>query len=233
MDQKITPIKKTRVSEEVFRQLSEMIRDGYFQPGDPLPNERALSEQFQVSRASVREALRTLQTMGLIESHVGVSGGNFVKQVNVRTLLSPFADFLDNERQTLQEIMEFRLVLETEISRIAASRRNSEDLDRIRESLDAMRDNVEEGGIGLEEDNVFHEDIARATHNEVFVHMLTMARTLLSKSRETTLSIKGVPQTGIRHHTRIFKALEEGNPDKAAEAMHQHLLEAQKNVARG
>lgn len=233
MEQKITPIKKTRVSEEVFRQLSEMIRDGHFPSGEPLPNERSLSEQFQVSRASVREALRTLQTMGLIESQVGVSGGNFVKQVNVRTILTPFADFLHSEKQTLQEIMEFRLVLETEISRIAASRRNSEDLDRIQESLDAMSRSVEGGGLGLEEDNVFHEDIARATHNEVFVHMLTMARTLLSKTRKTTLSIKGVPQTGIRHHTRILKALQEGNPDKAADAMHQHLLEAQKNVARG
>ena len=209
-----------------------MIRDGTYSPGDQLPNERVLAEQFQVSRASIREALRTLQTMGLIESQVGVSGGNFVKALDIKTVISPFADFLHNGQKTLQDIMEYRVVLETEIARIAAVRRNSYDLERIRESLQAMKKNVEEGGIGLQEDNTFHEDIARATHNEVFIQMLTLARTLLSRTRETTLNIKGVPQTGIRHHGRILKALESGDADRAANAMRLHLIEAQKNVER-
>ena len=232
MEQQIQPIKKTRVSEQVFKQLYAMIRSGAYLPGDQLPNERVLSERFQVSRASVREALITLQTMGLLESRVGVSGGNFVKALDIKTVMSPFADLLPNDKQALHDIMEFRVVLESEIARIAAVRRKDEDLERIRASLEAMIQDVESGGIGLQEDNTFHEDIARATHNEVFIQMLTMARTLLSRTRETTLSITGVPQIGIRHHRRILDALESGDADRAADAMRLHLVEAQKNVDR-
>lgn len=232
MDKTITPIKKTRVSDEVFKQLYAMIRNGTYQTGDSLPNERVLSEQFQVSRASVREALRTLETMGMIESLVGVSGGNFVKKVDIETIISPFIDFIHSEQQTLLEIMEYRLVLETEIARIAAERRTDDDLIRIRKSLELMEQSVKEGGIGLLGDNTFHEEISRATHNQMFVHMLSVAKTLLSKTRETSLSLKGVPETGIKHHWAIFRAIEAGDPEKAANAMRNHLVVAQKNLSR-
>ncbi len=232
MDQKITPIKRKRVSEEVFRQLFDMINDHIYSPGDQLPSERELAERFKVSRASVREAVKTLETMGLIESSVGVGGGNFVKEVSLETMISPFASFLDHKKNLLVEMMEYRLVLETEIARLAAERRNDEDLKKIEASVEAMRKEVADGGLGLSGDNMFHEYVASATHNQVFVHMQELAKTLLEKTRESSLSVKGIPQRGIEQHRRIFEAIRAGSPKAAAEAMHEHITEAMINVQK-
>ena len=86
--------------------------------------------------------------MGLIESSVGVGGGNFVKEVSLETMISPFASFLDNKKNLLMEMMEYRLVLETEIARLAAERRTDEDLRRIESAIGEMRKEVDEGGLG-------------------------------------------------------------------------------------
>jgi len=232
MDNKITPIKKTRVSEEVFRRLYATIREGAFKPGDALPSERELSERFEVSRASVREALRTLSTLGMIQTSVGVGGGNFVKEVNIETIIGPFAEFLQSEQQTLEEVIEFRLVLETEIARIAAKRRDEEDLRKIRGALEEMETEVEDGRIGLRGDNNFHDHIAAATHNKVFTNMLSLAKVLLSRTREATLSVGGVPQQGLVDHWGIYRAIEEGDADKAADLMRSHITHAMANLQR-
>lgn len=232
MDKKITPIKRMRVSEEVFRQLYAMINGGTFKPGDQLPSERELSERFEVSRTSVREALRTLETMGMIHSSVGVGGGNFVREVTIETIIGPFADFIHRSGQPLLEMMEFRIILETEIARLAAERRTAEDLQEIQKSIDDMQYEIDEGEIGLTGDNEFHEAVAKATHNQVFVHMLSLAKTLLVKTREASLSVKGVPKMGLGHHRQILSAIEAGMPDEAAQAMKTHLIEAMVNVQR-
>ena len=230
MDQKISPIKRKRVSEEIFRQLYNMINNHAYKPGDQLPSERELAEQFAVSRASVREAVKTLETMGLIESSVGSGGGNFVKEVTIETMISPFASFLGNKKNLLIEMMEYRLVLETEIARLAATRRTEEDLSKIENSIHEMRREVASGKLGLEGDNMFHESVALATHNQVFAHMQEFAKTLLVKTRESSLSVKGIPEKGIKHHQSIFEAIKEGNAEEAASRMRNHINEAMMNV---
>ncbi|MCD6397239.1 MAG: FadR family transcriptional regulator, partial [Spirochaetaceae bacterium] len=128
MDNKIEPIKKRRLSEEVLRKLQSMIIDGTYKTGDQLPSERELSELFQVSRASVREALRVLGTLGFLDSRVGIGGGTFVKKISIDALLNPFSEILGNEKELIIEMFEFRRILETEIARLAALRRTEEDL---------------------------------------------------------------------------------------------------------
>lgn len=83
MDQKIESIKKRRLSEEVLKKLQFMIIDGTYKTGDQLPSERELAELFQVSRASIREALRVLETLGFLDSRVGIAGGTFVKKISI------------------------------------------------------------------------------------------------------------------------------------------------------
>ena len=81
-------------------------------------------------------------------------------------------------------------------------------------------------------DNSFDEEISRATHNQMFVYMLFLAKTLFSKTRESSLSLKGVPEMGIKLHRTIFRAIEAGDPEKAAKAMRNHLEIAQKILSR-
>jgi GntR family transcriptional repressor for pyruvate dehydrogenase complex len=229
----IKPIKKSRVSEEVLKQLQELILNGTYRPGDQLPSERDLSLQFQVSRASIREALRILENMGFLESQVGVGGGNFVREFSIDSIINPFSEFLNAEKKMLLEILEYRLVLETEIARIAAKRRTDEDIQRIGKVLKQMEREIEEGGIGLQGDSDFHESVAMATHNEIFVKMSTLAKTLLNKTRETTLMMAGQPLLSLADHQHIYEAIKLGDPLAAAETMKDHLTKARRNVLSG
>ncbi len=227
---KMEPIKRSRLSEQVLERIKTAIKNGTYKPGDQLPNERDLAEQLQVSRASVREALRTLGNMGFIESHVGVNGGTYVKEITIDGIIDPVSDMLGAEHEIILEMLDFRLVIETEYARIAAEQRREEDLQKIRESLKLMQHEIEKKKIGLDGDNAFHDAVALATHNTVFLKMLQVSKGLLSRTRETTLSIEGQPMMSLEDHWKIYRAIEAGKPDEAALQMRTHLLKAQKNA---
>jgi len=227
---KMEPIKRSRLSEQVLDQIKKAIKDGVYKTGDQLPNERDLAEQLEVSRASVREALRTLGNMGFIESRVGVNGGTYVKEMTIDNIMDPFSEMLGNEHQIILEMIDFRLVIETEYARIAAEFRTEKDLLLIRENLELMQQEVEQNKIGLDGDNGFHDAIAMATHNSVFLKMLQVSKSLLSRTRETTLSIKGQPRLSLEDHWKVFRAIEAGDPEEAATQMRVHLMKAQQNA---
>jgi GntR family transcriptional regulator, transcriptional repressor for pyruvate dehydrogenase complex len=230
MTARIEPIKKSRLSEHVGNILLQMIKDKVFKPGDQLPSERELAEQFQVSRASIREALKIMEKTGYLESRVGVGGGTFVREITLDIIIDPFAEFLESEDNMVMEMLDFRLIIETEFARIAAVQRTAADLNAISASLDLMQLDIAAGGIGLAGDNGFHEAVARATHNNVFEKMLQMSKTLLNKTRETTLRLKNQPKSSLSDHRAIYQAIEEGDGDKAASLMHQHICKARENA---
>ncbi|HAK47584.1 MAG TPA: hypothetical protein DCO79_16890 [Spirochaeta sp.] len=227
---KIEPIKKSRLSEEVLKRLQSMILDGTFSTGDQLPSERELAEQFQVSRASIREALRVLETLGFLYSKVGVGGGTFVQKVSIEALLNPFSEILGNEKQVIIEMLEFRKLLETEIARLAAERHTDDDLINIEKSLNEMRSDIAAGGIGVAGDTAFHDALATACHNSVFENMLSMAKGLLVKTRQTTLQIDGQPEKSLSDHIEIFNAIKDRDMVLSEELMLNHILKAQKNA---
>ena len=101
LDQMLQAIKKTRIHEEVVTQIHELIREGRFKAGDQLPSERELAETFKVSRTSVREALRALETQGLIISRTGM--GNFIADLPIESLVAPLAQLLIEEKDALAE----------------------------------------------------------------------------------------------------------------------------------
>jgi len=227
---KMEPIKRSRLSEQVLDRIKEAIVSGLYKPGDQLPNERDLAEQLEVSRASVREALRTLGNMGYIESKVGVNGGTYVRELTIDSIIDPFSEMLGKEHTIILEMIDFRLVIETEYARIAAKLKTESDLNRIRGSVEQMAEEVEQNGIGLGGDNAFHDAVAMATHNTVFLKMLQMSKSLLSRTRELTLSIEGQPKLSVEDHWKIYHAIEAGDPDEAARQMRVHLEKAQRNA---
>ena len=113
-------IKKTRIHEEVVTQIHDLIREGRLKAGDQLPSERELSETFKVSRTSVREALRALETKGLIISRTGM--GNFVADLPIESLIAPLAKLLIEEKTALADIFELRKLIEPHIAALAAER---------------------------------------------------------------------------------------------------------------
>src|ERR671923_1695163 len=143
-------IKKTRIHEEVFSQIHQLIREGRFKARDQLPSERELAETFKVSRTSVREALRALESRGLIVSRTGM--GNFVADLPVDSLVAPLAKLLSEEKDALADIFEMRKLIEPHIAAMAAERATKSDLARMKRILEKQREAVNRGETGVAAD---------------------------------------------------------------------------------
>ena len=114
------PIRQSKATEEVLAQLKEAILRGSFQEGDKLPSERELTEQFNVSRGVVREAIRALQVTGMVEIKQGPLGGAFVKEISFGLLDTGFSDLYFSDRLTIVEVVQVRQYIEPEVARLAA-----------------------------------------------------------------------------------------------------------------
>src|SRR4030095_11915024 len=119
-------IRKTRIHEEVFSQIHELIKEGRFKARDQLPSERELAETFKVSRTSVREALRALESQGLIVSRTGMC--HFVADPAVESLVPPLTRFLIDEKKALADVFEMRKLIEPQIAALAAERATESDI---------------------------------------------------------------------------------------------------------
>src|SRR5215475_10006899 len=153
----IRHVRKTRVYHEIVDQIKDLISKGRIKPGDRLPPERELAELFKASRNSVRDAIRVLEQMGLIESRQG--DGTYVRSVSPEELAEPLALMLLQSRTQMRELWEVRRVLEPALAEFAASRITDEELDELETILEAQRRKVEAGYIPLEEDTAFHYGI--------------------------------------------------------------------------
>lgn len=226
----LEPPKKTRLYENIIDQLVSLIKDGTLKPGDKLPAERKLAEDLNVSRTAIREALRSLETMGYLSSKVG--GGTYINKITLGNVMSPFSTMLSQNKKLIAELLEVRMLLETEIARLAARRITPFKIKSIQKTIDDMRTEVSAGGTGIAYENGFHNALAVASENEAMKLILDMCGDLLSKTREATLSIKGQPQSSLKDHESIFEAVRQGDGELAARRMKQHLIDAQKNFAK-
>src|SRR3989475_331886 len=132
----LEPIKSTRIYEEIVRQVKQLIGEGKLKSGDRLPPERDLAEKFMVSRTSVREALRALQSRGLIDIRAGE--GAFIRDISVDTLIEPLALVILPHREAVGELFEARRLLEPAIAALAARRATREELGEMERILDAQ-----------------------------------------------------------------------------------------------
>lgn len=221
-------IKKTRIHEEVVSQIHELIREGKFRAGDQLPSERELAETFKVSRTSVREALRALETQGLIISRTGM--GNFVADLPVESLIGPLAKFLTDGKHALADIFELRKLIEPQIAALAAERASSDDIERMKRLLGKQREQVERGGTGVEADTEFHFAIGQATQNHAIEKLVSGLLDVLSHSREESLQTAGRRHASIDSHLAIVAAIEKHDQAKAREAMRYHIEQVEQNV---
>ena len=142
----LEPVKSTRIYEEIVRQVKQLIAEGQLKSGDRLPPERDLAEKFMVSRTSVREALRALQSRGLIEIRAGE--GAFVRDVSVETLIEPLALVILPHREAVGELFEARRLLEPAIAALAARRATREEIQEMERILEDQAKEVAAGRTG-------------------------------------------------------------------------------------
>jgi GntR family transcriptional repressor for pyruvate dehydrogenase complex len=217
----LEPIKKTRIPEEIADRIRRLILDTTFQPGRPLPSERILARRFGVSRGSVRDALRMLEMLGLLEMRHGQ--GTFPRELSVDRLVVPLANVLTYRSDLQDELMDVRRMFEPAVARAAALRVTAEDLTAFERVLDAQRRKLKTGQSAIAEDTAFHAALARSTRNRVIVHIMETLNNLLVESRKQTLRQKGRPERSLEGHEAIVTAVRQRDPDAAARAMHDHI----------
>jgi GntR family transcriptional repressor for pyruvate dehydrogenase complex len=223
------PIERRKTYELVAERLTEQIGSRRLRPGDLLPPERELVEAYRVGRSSVREALRMLESRGLIESR---GNGTF----GVAPYRSPLDQSLDMlvtvDEADYSELFEVRRILEGEAAALAAGRRHAAELRRMAAAVEEM-----EEGLGSEErfiaaDLRFHLIVAEATRNRVLLHLMNAVRTLLLRSLSSSYHIPGSPEGAVEMHRLILGAIEERAPDEARRLMQEHVARVERDVAR-
>lgn len=217
----IEPIKSTRIYEEIVRQIKAMIGEGRLKSGDQLPPERDLAEKFVVSRTSVREALRALESLGLVEIRPGE--GTFVREISVEALIEPLAMVMASQRAAIGELFEARRLLEPLIAGLAARRATPEELNEMERILEDQAKEIAAGKTGFGQDASFHAAIASAAHNHAITRIVHAIMDLLTQCREESLSTPGRPERSHQDHRRVLEAIRRRDEGAAATAMRDHV----------
>jgi GntR family transcriptional repressor for pyruvate dehydrogenase complex len=218
----VEPIKSTRIYEEIVRQVKQLIADGKLKSGDQLPPERDLAEKFMVSRTSVREALRALQSRGLVEIRAGE--GAFVRDISVEMLIEPLALVILPHREAVGELFEARRLLEPAIAALAARRASREELAEMERILEDQAKEVAHGRTGVAQDTALHAAIAHSAHNRAITRIVSALMDLLSQSREESLHTPGRPTRSHEDHRRVLEAIKHRDEAAAHRAMLDHLI---------
>lgn len=211
---------RSLIYETVLEHLKAELMSGRLKPGDRLPTVSALANRMTVSPASVREAYRVLQSVGLLEVTQG--RGTFVTALPSDGL-SVLRTFQLAERQTLAHLFEARLVLEPQIAALAAERASPAEIEAIIATARDQDRLEREGRDFLEPDIRFHELLLTAAHNPVLARMVSAVNELLLESRRQTLRIPGASVKAASYHTLVALAVRDHNPDQAHSLMAQHV----------
>ncbi|MGA6207412.1 FadR/GntR family transcriptional regulator [Nocardia testacea] len=218
--------KVLRPREQVEDRIRQMVLSGELNSGEMLPPETALAKQFNVSRTTLREALRSLTTQGLIHKIPGARGGNFVSSVDHHSLGTVVIDSLHNLLELgsidFSEVAEIRQYLEVPAARLAATNRTAKELEQMYEVVERQKSaSVEDPDIP-KLDEKFHSLIARASRNRVLASFVAA----LHHETEPVHYLDLSPEVGratVRHHKAIVDAISAKDPDAAEAAIVEHL----------
>jgi GntR family transcriptional repressor for pyruvate dehydrogenase complex len=219
------PVKAKKIYEEIMGQIMNLISDGGLKPGDKLPSERELSEALDVSRASVREALRALEMKGFLEIRSGE--GTFIRESSNDFLVEPLTMLLHLEDGAFHEVYEVRKTLETSCAYLAALRATTEDIKQMDDALNQMERDISTNNLGQDADTKFHYAIAEATHNSLLQKLMNTIgdsiRNTVTHAREKLYKTPGNPNKLLQQHRAIFEAIRLRRADQARDLMQMHL----------
>jgi len=213
-------VKNTKVYETVISQLKEKIFLGELGPGQPLPPERVLADMMGVSRASIREALKILEFMGLIKCKHGE--GTFISTLNSEILVDKLNSVSATETDTLLlDLLELREIIEPKIIELAIKRGTKEELDNIEKSLNFEGVLDEESFYMI--DAGFHLAIARASHNTYAISLMETMLDMIHETEKRTISLSRKRECIVQEHKDILKHIKSKDKERALIAIQNHL----------
>ena len=213
---KVTPVKKQVITEQITQQIQQMVEKGELQPGDKLPSERELCEQFGASRTAVREAVSALASKGILERR---GKGIYVCKLDAR-ILAESMEFLVNAKDiSINDIMEARALIEVGIAGLAALRATDEDIAALQETVDNLvGDEAKEAKIRNSAAD-FHSRLAKATHNPLLADYFIVLYEIFYHDKR---SLSAISQSAATHKD-ILDKVKQHDPEGAQEEMRKHL----------
>jgi GntR family transcriptional repressor for pyruvate dehydrogenase complex len=228
------PIARRKTYELVAERLVGMIGEGALRPGDTLATERELTERFAVGRSSVREALRMLESQGVIRA---ASGTSFVVAEAMNPLNSSLRLlFALDERAGLHDLFELRRILECEAAALAAERKRPEDLAEMDAATEGMAAALAGSSLAdgfIDADLRFHLALAGATGNRLVLHSMHAVRDVLRRALLTVYRIPESPENAVGEHHKIRDAIAAGDATRARDEMRAHLARVEVDVRKG
>ncbi|WP_078382115.1 FadR/GntR family transcriptional regulator [Sutcliffiella halmapala] len=223
---KYRKIKPKKIYEEVADSLLEMIKQGEFHPGDKLSSVEQLSENFQVSRSAVREALSALRAMGILDIRQGE--GTFIKEFHADMLSLPVSTAVLMRKDDLAHLLEIRRILEVGAAAAAAERRTEADLLAMKKALEEMKEAFGNEALGEQADFDFHLAIAEASQNPLLVSLMNSVSGIMVETMRETRRLwlygKQVTVERLYHdHEGIYQAIEKQDVTLAQKRILEHL----------
>lgn len=222
----LKPLAARSLVKEATASLRHYVLDGQLKPGDEFPSQGRLGAELGVSRSVIREAMKTLQTQGLIE----ISQGRLprVLPAEPTAVVDTLGMLIRRSDISLLQLMEIRRPLELEIAELAARRAEPKHITELRDSVDALRD-ADDLEAQVSADVRFHKALADAGGNPLFGIVLDVFAQLLHESRRRTIAQSG-KKLALSYHRRILSAVEEGDAAKARDLMARHMDQTRKDI---
>jgi GntR family transcriptional repressor for pyruvate dehydrogenase complex len=219
-DDALRPLKRGRLYEQVVDRLRELIELQGLRPGDRLMSERDLAARLGVSRTSVRQAVTALEVLGLVSVRHG--GGVFLAETP-QGMVTSLATELVRHNEQMPAIAEVREAIETQTARLAARRRNENDVLAMRGAIDAMRLAIAKDEDPAVADAAFHNAIVATARNPLLAHLWEQLAEPIDQTRRASLARPGRPPNSLTNHEAIFAAIVRGDEEGASRAMRAHL----------
>lgn len=225
-----------RYYEYVIESIKGMITRGELKCGERIPSERELAARFNVSRVPIREALKILEYMGVLDSSRG--DGTYVRNITVEDIVGKLDFPITATADTLMDLLELRISLETFAAYYAARRRTDEDIAALGQAIQDMRNakrvpDMDSDSVQRlrEISHAFHRLLVRAAHNSVLSSVYENLYELLDVSRQFTTSSSGISYNSILAHEAIFNKIIQQDADGARETMEEHLSDVRINLS--
>lgn len=226
-----SPIKNTKVYEQVITQIKAMIAKGILKKGDKLPSERELVDKLGVSRTSIREALRALEIIGLIESRQGE--GNFIRSNFENSLFEPLSVMFMLQKSSTLEIHQVRVMIETETASLAAKNIKDKDIEVLQEYIDKLENSHNEVDRSIADKN-FHYKVAECCGNFLINNILRSVSSLMDafivNARIAIVNEAKERELLVKQHRDILQALINRDSEAAVKAMREHLECIKKHI---
>lgn len=226
------PVRVARASDEVVQQIKTRILNGRFAPGDHLPSEKDLTEQFGLSRITIRDALRVLESEGLIEIRVGARGGAFVARPNADRVGESLTNLMRLQQITIRELVEARLAVEPYVAFLAAQRATADDIAAMGRAVAGARAASEAGDQRFMPHSVaFHIALAEAAKNQALLFTVNSLRAPLHAAL-ARLPAHDMAQRAITDHRQILGAIKAHDSRRAQRLMHAHIAYFARRVGK-